>query len=350
MRSFEYILRSEKLLSPKIVMLLNQIHEYKGKQDLFIEANKDVLSSLVDVAKIQSTDASNRIEGIFTSDARLRALVNDKVEPRNRNESEIAGYRDVLGTIHDSYEYINVTSGVVLQLHRNLYNYSGYGFGGRFKNADNVIEEKDGQGDRFIRFQPMAAFETPEAVERICKASETAIQQNTIDPLLIIPLFILDFLCIHPFNDGNGRMSRLLTLLLLYKNGYIVGKYISFERIIEQTKETYYDTLQESSQEWHEGDNNDSPFVEYTLAVILSTYKEFASRVEYLNTKGYSKPERIRLVIKNHIGQITKKEIAEFCPDISVTLIEATLSELVKSDVLTKIGGGRFTSYVYNNQ
>ena len=350
MRSFEYSLRSEKLFSPKIVMLLNQIHEYKGKQDLFIEVNKNVLSSLLDIAKIQSTEASNRIEGIFTSDARLRALVNDKVEPRNRNESEIAGYRDVLSTIHDSYEYINLSSGVILQLHRNLYNYSGYGFGGKFKNADNVIEERDGQGNRFVRFQPMSAFETPEAIERICKASDAALKKNTIDPLLIVPLFILDFLCIHPFNDGNGRMSRLLTLLILYKSGYIVGKYISFEKIVEQTKETYYDTLQESSQGWHEGNNNDSPFVEYTLAVILSTYKEFSSRIEYLSSKGYSKQERIRMVIKNHLGQITKKEISEFCPDISVTLIEATLSGLIKNNEITKIGGGRYTSYVFNDK
>ena len=235
MRKYDFQNEWQKLLVPDIVALLTQIHEFKGEQNLFIEANSDTLTQLVEVAKIQSTEASNKIEGIYTSDERLKKIVLDKTTPRTRNEQEIAGYRDVLATIHESYEYIPLRPTMILQLHRDLYKFSGMSIGGNYKNSDNVIAETDSAGNRFVRFQPVPAWETPEAIDFACKAYDEAVQSGA-DPLLVIPMFILDFLCIHPFNDGNGRMSRLLTLLLLYRSGYIVGKYISIEKVIEQSK------------------------------------------------------------------------------------------------------------------
>ena len=226
MRNYEQHNQWQKLLTPDIVALLTQIHEFKGEQNLFIEANRDTLTQLVELAKIQSTEASNKIEGIFTSDERLKKIVLDKTTPQTRNEQEIAGYRDVLATIHENYEYIPLRPSMILQLHRDLYKFSGMSIGGNYKNSDNVIAKTDADGNRFIRFQPVPAWETPEAIDLACKAYDEAVKQGA-DPLLLIPMFILDFLCIHPFNDGNGRMSRLLTLLLLYRSSYIVGKYIS---------------------------------------------------------------------------------------------------------------------------
>ena len=225
MRNFDYSKKWEKLLIPEIVALLTQIHEYKGEQSLFIEAKADTLTQLVEIAKIQSTEASNKIEGIYTSNARLKALLKDKTTPETRNEREIAGYRDVLNTIHESHDYISIRPNMILQLHRDLYKFEGYDIGGKYKAADNIIEEEDEQGNKFVRFRPVTAWETPEAIENLCNEFDKAIGAGTIDPLLLIPMFILDFLCIHPFSDGNGRMSRLLTLLMLYRAGYIVGKY-----------------------------------------------------------------------------------------------------------------------------
>ena len=234
----------DELLTPEILQLLASIHEHKGRQDLFLEAKTDELCTLLDAAMIQSTGASNRIEGIFTSDKRLKELVSHKAEPRNRSEQEIAGYREVLQTIHESYEYISFTPNVILQLHRNLYSYSSGTVGGKYKNADNIIAETDASGHQRTLFIPVPAIQTAEAMNSLCSTFARAWEQGKWDKILLIPMFILDFLCIHPFNDGNGRMSRLLTLLLLYKAGYIVGKYISIEMLIEKTKETYYEILQ----------------------------------------------------------------------------------------------------------
>ena len=349
MRKYEFQNEWQKLLVPDIVALLTQIHEFKGEQNLFIEANSDTLTQLVEVAKIQSTEASNKIEGIYTSDERLKKIVLDKTTPRTRNEQEIAGYRDVLATIHESYEYIPLRPTMILQLHRDLYKFSGMSIGGNYKNSDNVIAETDSAGNRFVRFQPVPAWETPEAIDFACKAYDEAVQSGA-DPLLVIPMFILDFLCIHPFNDGNGRMSRLLTLLLLYRSGYIVGKYISIEKVIEQSKETYYETLQQSSVGWHENQNDYAPFVRYMLGVIVAAYRDFSSRVQVLVTSGMSKPERIRVIIKDTLGKITKAEIMEKCPDISQVTVQRTLIELQKKGEIIKLGGGRYTAYIWNRE
>ena len=349
MRKYDFQNEWQKLLVPDIVALLTQIHEFKGEQNLFVEANSDTLTQLVEVAKIQSTEASNKIEGIYTSDERLKKIVLDKTTPRTRNEQEIAGYRDVLATIHESYEYIPLRPTMILQLHRDLYKFSGMSIGGNYKNSDNVIAETDSAGNRFVRFQPVPAWETPEAIDFACKAYDEAVQSGA-DPLLVIPMFILDFLCIHPFNDGNGRMSRLLTLLLLYRSGYIVGKYISIEKVIEQSKETYYETLQQSSAGWHENQNDYTPFVRYMLGVIVAAYRDFSSRVQVLVTSGMSKPDRIREVIKGTLGKITKAEIMEKCPDISQITVQRTLIELQKKGEIIKLGGGRYTSYTWNRE
>ena len=346
MRSFDYIKAPEKLLTPEIVQMVASIHEHKGKQELFLEANIDELKTLLEVALIQSTGASNRIEGIYTSDKRLEELVSQKAEPRNRSEQEIAGYREVLATIHESYEYITPRPNIILQLHRDLYSYSQGATGGNYKNSVNVIAETDAEGHQKARFIPVPAFQTADAMDELCSRFMEAWEADRIDKLLLIPVFILDFLCIHPFNDGNGRMSRLLTLLLFYKAGYIVGKYVSMEMLIEKTKETYYEALQTSSIGWYECENSYEPFVKYYLGIILKAYNEFESRVGHLKNRSLSKPERIKAVIDHKVGKITKKEIMELCPDISKVTVERTLTDLVKSGYIAKVGAGPATAYV----
>lgn len=349
MRSFDYKEEWKKLLTPEIVIYLTQIHEFKGEQTLFIEAKADTLSQLVDIAKIQSTEASNKIEGIYTSDERLKALVKDSTRPRTRNEREIAGYRDVLNTIHENHDYIPPKPSIILQLHRDLYKFEGMDIGGRYKTSDNIIEEQDAEGNKSVRFRPMPAWETPEAIEKICQSYDEALNSENIDALIIILMFVLDFLCVHPFNDGNGRLSRLLTLLLLYRSGYIVGKYISIEKLIEQTKEIYYESLQLSSAGWHENKNDYEPFVKYMLGVIVAAYREFSSRVSLLTTQGMSKPDRVKEIIRATLGPITKTEILAKCPDISQVTVQRALADLVDKGDIIKLGGGRYTKYIWNN-
>ena len=348
MRDYNYIQKWEKLLTPQIVSLLTTIHEFKGRQTLFIEANSDKLLDLLEIAKIQSTEYSNKIEGIYTSDDRLKQIVLDKTMPKTRSENEIAGYRDVLNTIHANYEYIPIIPSMLLQLHRDLYKFSGEGYGGKFKSSDNIIAEVGRNGKKSIRFKPVPAWQTAESINDLCSAFNEIIESENVDSLLLIPMFILDFLCIHPFDDGNGRMSRLLMLLLLYRSGYIVGKYISLEKIIENSKESYYEVLKESSYGWHENENNYEPFGRYTLGIIVSAYREFESRVILVSKVNVSKSERISEIIKGHIGKITKSEIMKLCPDISQTTVQRTLNNLLENGQITKIGGGRYTSYTWN--
>ena len=345
MRKFDLAKESEALMNHNIVNLLSIIHEYKGKQGLYMEAKPDILSKLLSISKIQSTSSSNKIEGIDTTDQRMSEIVMSKAKPKTRNEEEIAGYRDVLNTIHENYEFIDISPSVILQLHRDLYKYSGIRYGGKFKNSQNYIEETLEDGTKKIRFTPLSPVETPIAIEKLCKSYNQIISKGEIDPLLVIPIFILDFVSIHPFNDGNGRMSRLLTLLLLYKAGYIVGKYISIEKIIEETKETYYESLEDSSVNWHSNENNYSYFVEYYLGVIVSAYKDFSSRVEYITNKKMTAIERISILFMESIFPINKSYLMEKCPDISETTIERSLSTLLKEGKIEKISGGRFTEY-----
>ena len=350
MRQFDYLRLVERTWDNEILSYISKIHEYKGRQELFLRQKPVELKRLIDIAKVQSTEASNRIEGIITTDVRLKQLVREKTMPRTRSEKEIAGYRDVLSTIHESYNYIPPRPSLILQLHRDLYKYSGMSIGGSYKSSDNVIAEDHADGTRTIRFQPVPAWETAEAMQSLCDAFDVALGDADLDPLVLIPMFILDFLCIHPFNDGNGRMSRLLTLLLLYRAGYFVGKYISIEKLIADSKETYYEALQASSYDWHEAKNDYVPFVRYLLGVVAAAYRDFTSRVELLTKEKATKADRVREAIKNHLGPITKAEIAAQCPDISEVTIERTLAALKTNGDILKIGGGRYTKYVWNHE
>lgn len=348
MRSFNYKNEYNKLLSADIVLLLTTIHEYKGKHIQIINENADVLMRLIEIAKLQSTDASNKIEGIITSDERLQKIVKEKTRPKTRSEKEIAGYCDVLSTINENYAYIPPHSSMILQLHRDLYKFTGSSIGGNFKNSDNYISKVDEKGNTTVRFQPISACETPEYIASVCSAFDDAIHDGEIDTLALIPMFILDFLCIHPFNKGNGRMSRLLTLLLLYRADYTVGKYISIEKLIADSKGTYYEVLQESSYGWRDGKNDYIPFVRYMLGIIAAAYREFESRAALIADSGFSKPDRIREIIKNTAGPITKSEIMKQCPDISQVTVQRSLSDLLKDGCIIKIGGGRYTKYIWN--
>jgi len=345
MKIYDYKNTPKALLTPDIVAMLTSIYEHKGKQELYIEAHTDELNTLMEIAKVQSTGASNRIEGIHTTDKRLEELVKQKSAPRNRSEQEIAGYRDVLASIHESYDYIHPRPNVILQLHRQLYSFAQSAIGGTYKNNDNFITETNADGNEKIRFKPTPAYLTPNAMESLCSTFIESIEKGEHDALLLIPMFILDFLNIHPFNDGNGRMNRLLTLLLLYRAGYLVGKYISLEKLIENSKDTYYEVLKDSSVDWHENKSDYAPFVRYYLGVLQKAYHEFEERVTHLQHRGLSKPDRVKSVIDRKIGKITKQEIIESCPDISKITIERTLTSLVKSGYLIKIGGGRSVAY-----
>ena len=350
MRTIDYRSEYNKLLTPEIIGLLTRIHEQKGQQMLYTEANKNALSDLLEIAKIQSTEASNRIEGIVTTEARLKQLVMDKTTPQNRNEQEIMGYRDVLNIIHESYNYIPLRPNMILQMHRDLYKFNGPSSGGNFKNADNVIAELFPDGTKHVRFQPVPAWETASAVESLCDKAQEALKDENLDPLLLIPMIVLDFLCIHPFNDGNGRMSRLLTLLLLYQSGCLVGRYISIEKAIADTKESYYETLLASSTGWHEAANDYRPFVQYMLGIIAGSYRDFFGRVDLLINSGLSKTERVAALIKEQFGKITKSEITAKCPDISEITVQRALAELVKNGDIIKHGGGRYTYYTWNEE
>lgn len=345
MHNFDYKDTPRQLLTPEVINLLTQIHELRGKQTYFLQTEPVVLPTLLYIAKVQSTKASNRIEGIMTSDKRLESIVKDKAEPINRSEEEISGYRDVLVTIHEDYQYIPVRPGTILQFHRDLYAYSSTNVGGNYKNSDNIITETGADGQRIARFIPVPAFQTPQAIEDLCDRFDEAFCDGTYDPLLLIPMFVLDFLCIHPFNDGNGRMSRLLTLLLLYRSGYIVGKYISIEMLIEKSKESYYDALKMSSASWHENSNDYLPFIKYILGVMLKAYSEFEDRVGYVLQATFNKTDRVKAVFDRKVGKITKSEIAELCPDISMITIERALSDLLHENYIEKHGKSRGTFY-----
>ena len=346
MRAFDYIKEPEKLLTPEIVQMIGKIHEHKGKQEIFLEANIDELKTLLEVALIQSTGASNRIEGIYTTDKRLEELVSQKAEPGNRSEQEISGYREVLSTIHESYEYIVPRPNIILQLHRDLYSYAGSG--GEYKNADNVIAETDAEGHQKARFIPVPAFQTAEAMDELCRQFLEAWNTDKIDRLLLIPMFILDFLCIHPFNDGNGRMSRLLTLLLLYRSGYIVGQYISIEKAIADTKETYYEVLQNADQNWYEGENDPKPFIKYMLGIILSCYREFEARIVLAEKTGKKSKayDVVKTYSENTLGKFSKHDALVACPSLGSSSVESALKKLVDEGAIIRTGAGRKTMYM----
>lgn len=325
--------------------LISKIYEYKGKQELYVANFSDVLDKMIEVAKIQSTKSSNAIEGISTNDTRLEELMNKKSEPKNRNEEEIYGYREVLDIIHENYENIEFTKNNILTLHNRLYSYSEENHKGKFKTMDNSIVETNALGEKKVRFQPVSAFETENYIEKMISAYNEALRLK-IPPLLLIPTVIHDFLCIHPFADGNGRMSRLLTLLLLYKNGFFVGKYISLEMIIEETKDIYYEELQASSENWHDGTNDELPFIKYMLSVIYKAYSKCDERFKLISEKSLTSAERVMKVFENSLEPLSKSDIAILCPDISKRTIERALKELKDRGLIKQLGSGRSTKYI----
>ena len=344
MRAFQFKAEYNQLLTPEVVAYLTQIHEYKGQQNLFIEAKADVLSSLLEVARIQSTEASNAIEGIVTTKTRIRQLVEEKTTPKNRDEQEIVGYRDVLTIIHENFDTISITQNYILQLHKILYGHMNNPMAGRTKTVQNYINATYPDGHVETLFTPLAPFETPEALDKICEEYNRVIGNMELEPLIAIPVFIHDFLCIHPFNDGNGRMSRLLTTLLLYRNGFYVGKYISLESKIAKNKDLYYDVLAQSQTGWHEATEDAIPFIKYILGTILAAYKDFAQRIELVETK-LSAIEMVRRASKIKIGRFNKQDIRELCPTISDSSIEGALRKLVETGELKKEGRGKNTCY-----
>lgn len=340
MREFNYIKLTKLLLPMETVQLLSKLNEYKGKQDLYKKQAPQLLNALKDVAIIQSTKASNAIEGIVITDRRFQTIMKDKTDLLDRSEGEIAGYKDVLELIHSSYEAIPTRSSVILQLHKEMYKYIA-AEGGRWKQSDNVISETLPDGTSRIRFEPLSSFETPRAMERICEEFQIRKSKQDVDPLILTSVFILDFLSIHPFHDGNGRMARLLTLLLLYTFGYEVGRFISLEKVIEDTKEGYYESLRQSSIGWHSDQNDLIPWINYLLSTFVAAYKQLEDRVGILETQTGGKSQRIHSYIESKIGYFTKSDIKEACPDISEATINRVLTELRAEGQIEAVTRGR---------
>lgn len=350
MREFDYSKLKERTWDNEILAYIAQIHEYKGKQDLYLRQKPVELKRLIEIAKIQSTESSNQIEGIVTTNARLKQLVENKTTPRNRDEEEILGYRNALNIVHESYEAIPVRSNYILQLHGEMLKHTAFSYAGKYKSSPNEIDMVLENGKKVVLFKPLEPYETPDAVERLCDEFDKAINEGIVDSLIIIPNFILDFLCIHPFNDGNGRMSRLLMLLLLYRSGYIVGQYISIEKAIADTKETYYEVLQQSDQNWYEGENDPKPFIKYMLGIILSCYREFESRVTLAEKTGKRSNayDIVKAYTKSTIGKFSKQDALASCPSLGSSSVESALKRLVEEGTIIRTGAGRKTMYIKN--
>lgn len=344
MRDFHYTAIREQKWDSEILGLIAAIYKEAGKQEMYLKQRPEELEKLVEIAKVQSTEASNAIEGIVTTSTRIRQLVEEKTAPRNRDEQEIAGYRDALNIIHENFDAIPITRNYILQLHKVLYSHMNNPMAGQTKSVQNYISATYPDGHTETLFTPLAPFETPEALNRICDEYNRVIGNMEAEPLIVIPIFIHDFLCIHPFNDGNGRMSRLLTTLLLYRNGFYVGKYISLEAKIAKNKDLYYAALRQAQEGWHEGTEDAVPFIKYLLGIILSAYRDFEDRFSLVEQK---KPalETVRQATLNKIGRFSKQDIRELCPALSVSSIEGALRKLVASGELKREGNGKNTCY-----
>ncbi len=345
MRHFHYAKIKNQKWDTGTLRTIGAIYHEAGKQDLYLRQKPEELEKLVEIAKIQSTESSNAIEGIFTSATRLKQIALEKTTPKNRDEQEIAGYRDVLSVIHENFDIIPISVNYILQLHKILYSHMANPMGGKMKNVQNYISATHPDGRTETLFTPLAPYETPIALAELCEEYNHAIGSGETEPLLLIPIFIHDFLCIHPFNDGNGRMSRLLTTLLLYQNGFYVGKYISLESKIAKNKDLYYSALGESQIGWHEEKDNPVPFINYLLSTVLSAYKDFGDRFSLIETK-HTALETVRSATLQKIGRFTKQDIRELCPALSVSSIETALRKLTDSGELRKEGIGRSTHYL----
>ncbi|MCD7955364.1 MAG: Fic family protein [Lachnospiraceae bacterium] len=346
MRKFDYSFLNNGLLPANLVTLTANIASLRTMAGVRKEEYGAVFTELEAVAKVQSVKSSNAIEGIVTSDERIAAIVNQNSAPLNHNEAEIAGYRDVLNAIHLGYSYLDFRQSDILRLHETMMSIAGYEYGGRYKTDDNVILEADADGNRKVRFRPVPAAETQAAMEQLELAYMDARNDANINQLLLIPCVILDFLCIHPFRDGNGRMSRLLSLLLLYKNGYDAGKYVSFEEQINNNKAWYYEALRKSSADWESNGNTYVPFIENFLSTLYMCYKELDRRFAVVHGRKITKKARVEATVLNSLTPISKTEICKILPDISPTTVEAVLGVMVKSGSIRRLGQGRSSRYV----
>ena len=344
MRNFNYSEIKNQKWDSDILGLIAAIYKEAGKQELYLKQKPQELEKLVEIAKIQSTEASNAIEGIITTNTRIKQLVEEKTTPKNRDEQEIAGYRDVLNIIHESFDAIPISQNYILQLHRILYSHINNPMGGRTKSVQNYISATYPDGHVETLFTPLSPFETPRALDKICEEYNRVIGNMEVEPLIIIPIFIHDFLCIHPFNDGNGRMSRLLTTLLLYRNGFYVGKYISLEAKIAKNKDLYYSVLSQAQHGWHEGNEDVVPFIKYLLGTILAAYKDFEDRFSLVETK-LPALEMVRQASMYKIGRFNKQDIRELCPTLSNSSIEKAFRELISLGEIRKEGKGKSTYY-----
>ena len=345
MRPFNYSAIKDMKWDSDILGYIAAIYKEAGKQELYLKQRPEELEKLVEIAKVQSTEASNAIEGIVTTNTRVRQLVEEKTAPRNRNEQEIAGYRDVLNIIHESFDAIPISRNYILQLHKIMYSHMNNPMAGQTKNVQNYISATYPDGHTETLFTPMAPFETPEALDRICEEYNRVIGNMELEPLIAIPIFIHDFLCIHPFNDGNGRMSRLLTTLLLYRCGFYVGKYISLEAKIAKNKDLYYDALNQSQHGWHEAQEDPVPFIKYLLGTILAAYKDFEDRFNIVAER-LPAIEMVRKATYNKIGRFTKQDIRELCPSLSLSSVEGALRKLVAEGEIRREGAGKTTCYL----
>lgn len=346
MRKFDYSFLNNGLLPASLVSLTANISALKTMAGIRKEEYAQVFTELEAVAKIQSIKSSNAMEGIVTSDERIAAIVNQNSAPLNHNEAEIAGYRDALNEVHLGFEHIDFRERDILRLHEIMMSLAGYEYGGQYKTDDNVILEVDADGYRRVRFRPTPAKETPKAMEQLELAYMEARSDANINQLLLIPCVILDFLCIHPFRDGNGRMSRLLSLLLLYKNGFDAGKYVSFEEQINNYKDYYYEALRQSSDGWETNENSYFPFMENFLSILYLCYKELDKRFAVVHGKRITKRARIEAVILNSLTPLSKAEICKILPDVSPTTVEAVLGAMVKSGAVKRIGASRSARYL----
>lgn len=346
MREFNYSRIRDMKWDSEILGYIAAIYREAGKQEMYLKQRPNELEKLVEIAKIQSTEASNAIEGIVTTDTRIRQLVEEKTAPRNRDEQEIAGYRDALRVIHESFDAIPITRNYILQLHKIMYSHMNNPMAGQTKNVQNYISASCPDGHTEILFTPLAPFETPTALDRICEEYNRVIGNLEVEPLIAIPVFIHDFLCIHPFNDGNGRMSRLLTTLLLYRDRFYVGKYISLEAKIAAHKDLYYDALNRSQHGWHEGSDDPTPFIKYMLSIILAAYKDFADRFSIVEDK-LPAVDMVRKATMEKLGRFRKQDIRELCPSLSISSIEGSLRKLVESGELKREGKGKGTYYYH---
>jgi len=341
MRSFLDGVIERQRLSQGLLQTIRQLGEYKGRQQLYTEQSPQVLKALQHAAQIESTESSNRIEGVTAPHERIAEIVARRTKPRNRPEQEIAGYRDVLQNIHVKAARLPFTTAFVLQVHEDLYRFST-GKGGEWKDVDNEITEAQPDGTRRVRFKPVAALETPEAMEELHARYLAARKAGAIEPLLLIPAYVLDFLCIHPFLDGNGRTARLLTLLLLYQAGYEVGRFISLEQMVERTKRSYYDTLLASSQGWHQGRHSLVPWWEYFLGVMmLGCYREFEKRVGAITVRHGAKREMIVDTVRRLGEEFRVGEVKRACPGISQATINRTLAQMRREGAIRCLQNGR---------